>query len=44
LEVRDVEIRDWLQERLDTFKERAMGAGVQLRGTSDVENSRFDPD
>jgi signal transduction histidine kinase len=43
LEIRDVEVYAWLRERLDSFKERASAAGIQLYGTTDVATARFDP-
>jgi signal transduction histidine kinase len=43
LEIRDVKVHDWLRQRLDTFKERANAASIQLYGTSDVATATFDP-
>jgi signal transduction histidine kinase len=43
LEIRNVNVYDWLRERLDPFKGRASAAGIQLQGTSDIATARFDP-
>lgn len=43
LELRQVDVADWLEERLKGFKEKATAQGVLLHGSSGLEDARFDP-
>jgi signal transduction histidine kinase len=43
LEVREISVAEWLEERVRTFQERATTDGVLLRNSSNLEWAWFDP-